>query len=98
MKVYIKNVRVYASSARECGGISIHIDFSGQRRYLTFYRYNPRLYALLKPGISLDELRRCTDYKTKSHSEHAMIHSIRQLLRIIDDYIEYDYLPEQMAG
>lgn len=98
MNYNIRNVRIFATPAADSGGINIYLDFSGQREYLIFYRFNYKLYMLLKNGISLDELTRTSGYRAASPGDNAMIHSVKQLMRVIDDYIKYEYLPYKKAG
>lgn len=50
MNYNIRNVRIFATPAADSSGINIYLDFSGQREYLIFYRFNYKLYMLLKNG------------------------------------------------
>lgn len=89
----IKNVRIFATSRFEQDGINLYIDFSGQREYLMSYRFNRTLYKYLKRGIPLEELRVLSRARYESRKHQAVVHSVKHITRVVDEFIEYEWLP-----
>ena len=78
--------RIYAQNGSK--GIDIYLVVNGTEHYLTTRRPNNHILAKLKCGTTLDELRR---YKPKkSKAEQKYYHSISHLLKVTDDYINYE--------
>ena len=55
-----RNVKLIAEGSYDRDWFDIYIDFSGSREYLMPHRQNERLFEILKGGVSIGELERCT--------------------------------------
>ena len=88
----VKNVRIFATSRFERDGINLYIDFSGQREYLMRYRFSRTLYNYLKRGIPLEELRALSREHYETREYQAMVHSVKHITRVADEFIEYEWL------
>ena len=63
----INNLIIFCRPNEDNGQFHIFADVSGITRYLFSQKFNPVLYEILKPGITLGELRRLrhTNYNLK---------------------------------
>lgn len=98
MRQTVRNVKLYAT-IEETGAMNIYLNYSGKRMYLMHHRYEPRLYYIMKDGVSLEELRRSNDtYKlyrwrrtsTLRRRSKVLENSIKHLLNVADEFIEYE--------
>lgn len=89
----LNNVRIFATSRFERDGINLYIDFSGQREYLMRYRFSRVLYKHLKRGVQLEELRALSHEHYETRDNQAMVHSLKHIIRVADEFIEYEWLP-----
>ena len=90
-----RNITVKIEDRLNDDGFHIYLDFSGQREYLMTHRHNGLLYALLKDGVVLEDLRR---WKTadiagkigtspRGARSGKLTNIVDYLLVVIDDYI-----------
>lgn len=89
----INNIRIFATSRFDRDGINLYIDFSGRREYLMRYRFNWNLYNYLKRGIPIEELRALSRARYESREYQAVVHSVKHITRVADEFIEYEWLP-----
>lgn len=94
----VKNVRIFATSRYGIDGISLYIDFSGQREYMMNYRYSKELYKHLKKGVSLEDLRNMGRGRHDSRTGQAIAHAAKHITKVADDYIKYEWLPYKQAA
>ena len=90
-----RNVAVRIENRLGCGGFDIYLDFSGQREYLMNHRHNGLLYAVLKDGPMIDDMRRwkTADIAAKirrsprSPRSRKATGMVNYLMQVIDDYM-----------
>ena len=69
-------------------GLDIYIIKDGREYYVTTRRSNGLLWAKLKDGVTLGELRRVKPTYTRTAQKYY--HYSRYLIKLADDYIKYD--------
>jgi hypothetical protein len=67
------------------GGMGIYLRASGREYLLTWRRRCGLLYARLKDGVTLGELRRLKPRKSRAAQKYY--HYTRHLLKVAEDYI-----------
>lgn len=94
MKNSNRNIRILAENNGTQDGFNVFLDFSGRREYLTYHRHNGLLYALLKDGVALDDMRRwkparmVRGSRRRSRVNAGRVHSmVSHLLNVVDDYL-----------
>lgn len=95
-KYNTRNVTVYAVNDCRNSGYDIYIAFSGRGEFLMHHRHNGLLYAILKDGIHVDDLKRI-NYKamlknvgSRQGNRQRITRldlAIRHLRRVIDEYM-----------
>ena len=78
--------RIYAQNGTK--GLDIYLDISGKDYYLTTRRQNGNIWQKLKDGQTLGELRRVKPQK--SRAEQKYYHYVSHMLKIADDFIQYE--------
>ncbi len=93
------NTVIFAKYIDNKAGFSIYISVSGQQEYIMTHRNNTVLYALLKDGISLSELKRIGPKAlrftmNRKHTKKS-ISSIDHIIKVIDEFVneELGYVP-----
>jgi hypothetical protein len=69
-------------------GLDIYLRIDSNEHYITTHRPNGLLWTKIKSGISLGELKRVKPKYTRM--EQKYYHYSRYLLKVVDDYIQYD--------
>ncbi len=85
------NTIIFAQYIDNKDGFSIFISVSGQKEYIMSHRKNTVLYALLKDGISLSELKRIGPKALRITSNRRYINksisSIDHIIKVIDEFV-----------
>ena len=79
--------KLYAKNGEH--GLDVYLSIGGQAFYITTKRPQGMLWLKLRGGATLGELRR-----TKSNGSRKSDHyhrSLRHLLKVVDEYIKYEY-------
>lgn len=95
MKKYSRNVKVRAENQDACRGFNIFLECSGQKEYLMTHRHNGLLFAILKDGVVVDDLRRwrpadwrgCTNNQYEKRNSSKVYAMLGHLLCVIDEYM-----------
>ena len=98
-----KNIRIIAinstdSMGNSLPGFDIYLDFSGKREKIDHHKHNGLLYAVLKDGMRLDQIRRMRPdqlrtycggtYSKQSRSRlDKLSKMIKNLLSVVDTYL-----------
>lgn len=87
-----RNLKVIAINNGNKDGFNIYLDFSGQREYLMHHRNNSRLYAMLKDGVVIADIRRrkpsCVNRRCdRRYSSADLYEKLNYLVSVIDSYI-----------
>ena len=86
------NLRIYAENGTH--GLNVYLLISGQAHYIMTKRSNGALWLKLKDGATIGELKRAKSNGSRK-SDHYH-HSLRHLLKVVDEYIEYEYCAEYL--
>ena len=95
MKKGYNNIRVMAENCDSKPGFNIYLDFSGSREYLMTHRHNGLMYAILKDGMYVRDLRRWrpNEYvkdnkrRNRSNASVQVEGMMKHLLLAVEDYM-----------
>jgi hypothetical protein len=87
-----RNIKVLAENNGSKDGFNIYLDFSGQREYLMYHRRNVQLYAVLKDGVVVADVRRRKPLRVscrhaKKNGSADLYEKLGYLVSVIDSYI-----------
>ncbi len=76
-------------SAEKTGnGLELYLEMNGAEYYLVTHRPDEALWAKLKEGVTVGELRRIST--ARSSDECELYQASQYLVKIIDDFLEYE--------
>ena len=87
-----RNLKVIAINNGNKDGFNIYLDFSGQREFLMYHRHNGRLYAVLKDGAVVADIRRRKPLRVSCRHDRRngsadLYEKLNYLVSVIDSYI-----------
>ena len=83
------------------GRLAVYLICSGKKEFVLLHRGNALLYSIIGKGVSFSELRRWNYRRAASNGtrvKNLKETMVKHLVRVIDEYIEYELIYDEPAA